>query len=125
MERVSLQSCEQLLMTIGTSVMLSQWFDHTTCYDQRLAVASGLLYSICRPLYAAGYIRHPLLRLPGLLAGNFWTTCAYALYCTLRTTGVEDSQLLLHSLYVLCPVCTFLGVGAALAATPKPAAKKK
>ena len=44
------------------------------------------------------------------------------LYCTLRTAGVADSQLLLHSLYVICPAATFLTVGAVLASSTPAAA---
>lgn len=119
MQRVSVQSLEQLVVTVCLCAAASQWFDETTCYDQRFAVTNGVLFVIGRPLYAIGYGYHEGLRAPGLFLGNFWTNGALALYLCLRMFGVEDNQTILIALYWIIPVIILVLLFALLGSAAK------
>lgn len=119
MQRVSVQSLEQLVVTTCLCAAASLYFDASTCYDQRFAVVNGVLYIIGRPIYALGYGYHEQMRAPGLFLGNFWTNGALALYLCLRMFGVEDNKNLLIALYWIIPLIIFVALFVCLGQQPK------
>ena len=102
-DRIQKQTFEQSFMTTLTAATAAYWVKDVKGVDARIAPAMSLMYCLCRPVFAGGYMTGLLLRLPGLLAGGFWMNAAVLLYAMLLRSGVKDSPQLRKKVFIGTP----------------------